>query len=50
MNTQLPVYVDTSMYVAFLSPGDNLHEDARELAELLEDTPTVTSEPVLVEV
>jgi uncharacterized protein len=45
-----PVFIDTFMYVALLLPDDSYHVQAEEMAQLLEDNPMVTSEPVLVEV
>jgi uncharacterized protein len=45
-----PVFVDTAQWVAFMRPEDNLNAKAVELAELLDQTPVVTSEPVLIEV
>jgi predicted nucleic acid-binding protein len=46
---QAPVFVDTSQYVAFLHEGDELHDRAVEIADLLSDARLVTTEAVVVE-
>lgn len=45
-----PVFVDSAQYIAFLHQDDDLHQAAEEVAELLADTPLVTTEGILVEV
>jgi len=38
------------MYIALLSRADNFHSQAKAVAAMLQNVPTVTSEPVIIEV